>query len=1763
LTTDRERILALQCLPPTLTTTYDRILERLNDESESACRLIERVLKWLIRPAQGSESRSWIDNVVMPQMSAPELCVAISINLADTTTSLDGIPSMDEVMIHASSLLRLSQDNNYVEFAHFTVEEYLRSINPQEKPRLARYRWDALEASAYQVETCLAFLNLDNFSTSLCRNLGTMQQLLQTHPFYFRASVLWTGCDVHSRRSERAAPLLNRLFGSPDDAFRFDNWLRVRILAPRILNYLPEKLTDDDPTPGYGILADDFTLSLAIAANTDRLHIAAMFHLVDQISQFSEAESEINGVGAFGTPLHCALVGHTFMDFATEIHTTRRIEPCVDHASLSSTIALLLKLGADVSIPFHSGTMGTITILYLATLSAASQQILHAGASLDEHTARRVIHEMDEPNPRRIDLAPLSRVPLESVSASEQPNATRLLMRINPKKDVLPSSTVALDQASKWTLEETLRDACENNQLAIFRWIFESFDFDVNHQFRKDDAILLHVACSSFAAEIVAYLCEKGADVNKLDSHDCRPLVHYFEARGWRHGSSFRRQDCLATLNSMVDYGARFDRLTYDKSDALMLWARCRSTELEALEEVLRVLSKQGIDMASRNAHGESVWHFLARHNRVRHAKVLKSCVEPVEFRSTIDTADYSNFTPIQIAANLNQFEMFDYLFEEGCDVTRTREGCSILHLAAECIWGGDDVLQSLLRDFLRFEIPRYAKDGYTIAHYCVKSITETPHWINRNAAPPPGWGPVPPDVPQRFKNAITALTASSISVTDPAGATGITPLEGLCQWIAEEGHHAHGDCDHCDACFECFEALVRHEHSRDEREQKQITWVDIVHLGLDKVVRSDDSPDQGSRYPIQTVCSRALGVAVERGLPLGNLVARFGYDRVFETAAVMGQEWLLLKMLDTTGFDVDKAGAIAPYLTPMELLCMHCCPASTVRTATMHTKKLQGSGLLHLLFRKPKAQPRKMAPLIETLIDCGIDVNEKRHHDGATALMVAAATGDSNDAVETLLRSGADVKLCDANGWNALLHACFSGTESNIKALVDAGCAILHRTVPLPNFPKKIMAKCGPVHLAAARGMTWVVKLLLESARSINTNDSDDSPVNLLSVACVGSRETVSLLLERGHDPDRWDSTLGRRPVHVAAWAGKKWIVLGLFKAGCEKEAQDENGLTPWMVATLHGHTDMASMIEDFVKLDHIRNRVSRPSSPIEVIEPMKHHEPDSPTFELEEHQSTTSGSSPHLSSFLIDGLPKAMRLYLTQGSLQVVKNLADGGLDMRRPFEGCTCTPMLCAVNHGHLEIVEYLVITGVPLFTNDWCSLHFEHDATVSETLAAEPSWTKFLRRWFCRPDWRSEMTQEQLLCVVAHAVRHGSSGTLAILLRQVAHPLPSCDIVGLRGPLISDELLHEAVATSGACVILLLEHGGLDVDSLNRHGWTSLQLAVTHKQLSIVTLLVSNHGASVNIAAATGGTALAMAAGAGDITIVRYLLARGADSNLCPSPEFAPLTCAANRGRYPAFRELLDAGGIPRVQDYYSLYDKGYRSVIMLDKRFFNGTQGPALLHYLLGPEYRQTSLSTPKSLVRSILPLMKAMSLPMRTLCFATPHPSEKTTALYQAAISGSSFAVDLMVQYDAAVNMEGGPEGTPLMAACAAGHLPVVRRLVHFGALLSYWSGTSHVSAFVKAEPNPKVLRWLLVGRFTEILRLTESSEVYSDAAEHCERKVTGINVELILQHHIEGYLERNFWFVSARRFVDSGIGSFDSVEILPSEFAKYKPGYF
>ena len=1762
LTTDRERILALQSLPPTLPATYDRILERLNQKSESACRLVERVLKWLIRPALDPKILSWIDPAVMPRMSARELCVAISINFGDSTTSFDAIPSVEEIMIHASSFLRLSQDQRYVGFAHFTVEEYLRAIDPLEKPGLARYRWDELSASTYQVETCLSFLNLDNFRPSRCGSLDMLQQLLQTHPFYITASVLWNSCSALSRSSARAKNLVSRLLCPADDAFQFDNWLQVRLLASYLYKHgdLVTSYFYDDALPGSPI---DDTLSnvtfknacaksLAIAANISRLHIGAMFHLVDQIPHLVDADPQINVSSAFGTPLHCALAGDAFIEFVMSMKESHRhddyvwLKPHVDCATLSSTIALLLKLGADPRVPFNTGSAGTITALYLATFSSAAQQVLEGGATIDADTAQQIMRFLDR-WPNTLYLEPLAKASLDSVSVLERPSVAQLLMRINPDSEVVAPRTVPSDQATKWQLEATIQQACERNQLPVFRWIFESCDLDVNHRLRQNNSTLLHLACSGFAAEIAAYLVGKGADVNLQDGNGFRPLQRYFGSDRWRnsrlsplHGASrSSRQDCRDTLRSIVAGKAQLDTLTTTCESALMLWAQCKSSDFELLEEALHALLNGNADVEMKDIFGNNIWHHLAicrrRHNE--HAKMLKSFLNPTTLEATINITNNEGLTPILHAISTNSMELAEFLIEQGCDCTvSTPKGESVLHLAASHIWANSDLFQTLLANSV--SAVGVATDGSTIAHFCVRAVTDSCHLEE-----------IPVDMASRFKESIESLSALSITVT-ASNLKGQTPLDQLCLWIAEHGHHEQGTCQQCEICFMCFESLVAqtfsvHEQMQGKEVEGSVTWANILHHGL----RAQLQPTHGSMYdyPQQTVCYRAIGAAVNYAVALSSLgiVTKLDHSSIFETAAMVRHEPLIIQLLEITGIDVDRPALDAALSTPLELLCMHCCPANTIQMAIARTRKLrehntpQGLSFLHLLFLDPNAQLRSMAPLIQTLVDAGIDVDKKTNDTGLTALMMAAAMDVHSDAVETLLSTGAKVDVLDGKSLNALFHACASGSESTIESLVVFGSPVSHGKVQLSNSPWDGDILCGPIHLAAARGMASAVELLLlEESVDVEDHDLDKYFPDPLLMACVANSSTVRLLLEHGFDPDCEDPSTGTRPLHVASRAGNVHIVHALLDAGCDKEARDHAGLTAWMTATFHGHTDVAVILKGSTRVSPVQDPPFRATEDRNLV--LK--SADRSKYAVESHYFDAEGSR--------HSLPAAMRQTLINGKFEVVRQLVRDGMDMRLSFAGCSCTPMLIAVYYKRPEVATHLFDTGVPLITEDKCSLHFVLEETVLELLAADPTWTRLVEQWFRQPAWRARLSRYGLLHMIASAIDYNNPKTLKILLARIDYPIPSLETAASEGPFSPKDFLHKAVKNlDTSCASILLSHG-LDVDCVDHLGRTALQRATSHGQLEMVELLLS-HKAAVNAASTSGGTALSIAAGAGYVNIINRLLAAGADPNFYLSPKQTPVTCAAVQGQYAAFLALVDAGGISQINDEYALYDRGYRSVLMFDERYFDALQSPRLMRCRVSPE--------------NMMPILRSMPSTRRALFFAMLYPEEEGTILHGACMSGSLRFVDFAIRHGASINMESSPHGTPLMAACFAGHQTIVQYLVRSGALLSYWNGTEHISALVKAQPHPRILRWLLVGRFTGTLRLTEvptGGDLQLDATETSYSEADAIHLELILDQDVNAYFEENFWFVPARRFVDSGDGSFEELDILPSEFAEFKPTY-
>jgi ankyrin repeat protein len=657
--------------------------------------------------------------------------------------------------------------------------------------------------------------------------------------------------------------------------------------------------------------------------------------------------------------------------------------------------------------------------------------------------------------------------------------------------------------------------------------------------------------------------------------------------------------------------------------------------------------------------------------------------------------------------------------------------------------------------------------------------------------------------------------------------------------------------------------------------------------------------------------------------------------------------------------------------------------------------------------------------------------------------------------------------------------------------------------------------------------------------------------------MACLGNRKTVRLLLKHGHDPNCLDLSTGMRPLHVASWTGSPDIAQTLLKAGGMKEALDGFGCTPWMIASLRGHTDVANIIEQFTV-----EQVVQTGSSTRLLPPMQ-QQPDCTMTSHVKDRLSSPVAPPSTSGYVVQiprcsrhvlrnrhSLPADLRELVVEGSLRVVQEFAESGMDMRGCFENCTCTPMSVAVNYNWIEIVTYLESIQVPFLGEDKCSLHLKHNRAVLQLLASNPIWTRTVEQWFHREGWRAQLSCNNLLCMIASAVKAGNSDTLHVLLSEIAYPFPSCDVGDWGVQAYPGEFLHLAAksarVSARSCATMLLSHG-LDVDCLDRDGRTPLQSAAAHGRLKMVDSLVS-HNATVNGSNILHGTALSIAAEKGHVRVLKRLLASGARPNLCLFPETAPLARAADNGQYSAFRALLNAGGTPEVRDYYALCMGGHRSVLMLDDQYFCALQGPDLIRHSFSP--------------RTIMPILRSMPSARRAWSLVRLDPECGSTALYAVALDGNRRWVDFMIEYGTAINMEGGPDGTPLMAACVAGHLSIVKRLVHSGALLIYWNGTGHVSAFVKAQPHKKLLQWLLVGRFTETLRLTGESAEEDMYPETTENRDFEVNAELVLEQDIEGYFEKNFWFVPARRFVDNGDGSFNAVDILHSEFAKYKPGF-
>ena len=144
--------------------------------------------------------------------------------------------------------------------------------------------------------------------------------------------------------------------------------------------------------------------------------------------------------------------------------------------------------------------------------------------------------------------------------------------------------------------------------------------------------------------------------------------------------------------------------------------------------------------------------------------------------------------------------------------------------------------------------------------------------------------------------------------------------------------------------------------------------------------------------------------------------------------------------------------------------------------------------------------------------------------------------------------------------------------------------------------------------------------------------------------------------------------------------------------------------------------------------------------------------------------------------------------------------------------------------------------------------------------------------------------------------------------------------------------------------------------------------------------------------------------------------------------------------------------------------------------------------------------------------------------------------------LHFLARIGKHYLLSLLLDAGSPINMECGPLGTALMYACNSGRMDVVKLLIRRGACLSYTKGETTFSSLKAAKHFPKIIRWILVERFTEqkkLLYLSKSNGRFphftldalklgqSFAPLSSMRKVPWDTVEFVASENVDDYIHR------------------------------------
>lgn len=1153
LPTDRARREALDKLPPTLPGSYERILMRLDDSSEAVRDLVRKALQLIaVRRVE--------------KLGFEEICEALSVSDDSDTLHDDEIVEKYEVLQWCGSLVRTSHEDNIIEFAHYTVQEFLEDVCPTH-PKLSAYAISDEKAFDLLGPLCLRYLTLTNYDRVPEATQSGINHIIkrnELHPLYKYAALHWPYFIRHLSNETRTTNL--------DVLFRIEKSANFCSWAIEIIRQYFSQRSDIYPAPNHFERGSEVAMEIISAVlrpDFTPLHMAAVLGLPDLCTHLVADGANLDIRSKFGTPLHCAIGSFSiFSDVECEEHFESIVRGALQRdfipaVARRNTAQLLMKAGANPELQF-STPFKSSTILSLPLIS--STRMPHFEIVLDLLTAGISVEEEDLQNFRDFYEAPF-RTPEDTRRMFNGGVVFSNLLGVLAGSETVPSSQSRLYTSTLRFMNEMKLETqgLSSEVLPAYNASDKEVCAFITSAIERNDVPTLELFLRSSRSERVK--------LGGLDAEEPYP--------NWTSLHIAITAGSLDILHLLLRSGCDPNSPAGDGRTPVHLC--CRDEHVDAL----RALLQYGASTVVQDSSLRTIWHRSAEKNSIR---VLKVLAELDEKDQALQMVSGMQETPIGITLTegyrASTLFLLKYCNSMGC----WRSPESIFRAAAK--FGSSEVIQKLIDIGVELD-GTDDSTGNPLHFLCANPSAEC---INILVGLFPLHQRRPKDDKTPFelilsrgvtkedglhKDAWEALFSDASKYSTPYEASILWSF--ICSNLMPSAVSLSHDLTWLrDLIFFLLQQGVPNLYEEHSKTSAIVPFLSWVFWDLKNRIPMFTNGVRADRYIIHWTWISEILLQLVKETKFWANVAAEPIMVALLSESIMHRDSSMIALLLESGVDVH---ARVEQLSPLELACfplvrltdadfellaMHC----TAEKIVQGNEAFQGHGAIH--FTAVHGIVSTSVSKLKHLLQTGVDVNLPMAGNCEPPLLHHISC-NSLETVDLLLDFGANPWTTGRDSLDAPLRAVASGNVSLLAKIAavsqEKGSSTAWNRTWRLLLDRRLFSGGNALHLAACFGQIDCLSFYLDQGLVCNLESTDDDLETPMHYASRFGMASVVELLHRHGGNVNATSRHGLTPLHLATMLQHLNAVQALLKLGA-KQIACSSGCVPLVYAYRGGNS-------------------------------------------------------------------------------------------------------------------------------------------------------------------------------------------------------------------------------------------------------------------------------------------------------------------------------------------------------------------------------------------------------------------------------------------------------------------------------------------------------------------------------------------------------------------------------------------------------------